>query len=152
MWAPRCQFPTDSEGRFPGGVLSPLCSHIHIPNGIMSEGPTMVRLPWGECHPKAAPQPLPTRYQLLRPDFLLQLCSRVHTFLCVPGLYGLYWETEPVEHLNPRVPLHFPLFSPVPHPCSEKNSLLFLFGFSAFIPSALFLDEVQQKSSSFCPL
>ena len=67
----------------------------------------MIKLPWGECHPKEAPQPLPTGYQLLRPDFLLRLHYHVHTILCVPGLYGLYWEAEPLEHLNPRVPLCF---------------------------------------------
>lgn len=98
--------PTDSAGRtFPGGVLCPLCSHIHIPNGITPEGPEMVRLPWGECHPKEAPRPLPNRYQLLRPDFLLQIYSHTHAFLCVPGLYGLYREVSLWEHLNPRVPL-----------------------------------------------
>lgn len=38
----------------------------------------MVKLPWGEYHLKEAPQPLPTRYQLFRPDFLLQLHSYAH--------------------------------------------------------------------------
>lgn len=86
--------PTDCGKNVPRGVLCPLCSHIHIPNGIMPEGPAMVKLPWGECHPKEAPQPLPNRYQLLRPDFLLQIYSRTHAFLCVPGLYGLCWEVS----------------------------------------------------------
>lgn len=159
MWVPRCQFPTDPEGRFPGGVLCPLCSHIHIPNGIMPEGPAMVKLPWGECHPKEAPQPSPTGCQLLRPDFLLRLHSHAHRPVC-PWPVWLILGSGASGTSESKGPTAFPLFLPVPHPCSErklpeKNSLLSSVScnsaLSTFIPSSLSLDEVQQKSSSFSP-
>lgn len=114
----------------------------------------MVQLPWGECHPKEAPQPLPTQYQLPRPAFLLQL----HSFLCVPGLNGLYWEAGSLHQPIPRAAYYFSFVLPSSlalhrEKTPRENSLFSCHSaFSTFIPSSLFLNKVQQKSSPFCLL
>lgn len=99
--------PLTEGRRFPGGVLCPLCPHIHIPNGIMPEGPTVVRLPWGECHPEEAPQLLSTQCKWPRPD----LCSNPLScgslaYMAYTGELGLWAVQTQGSYFT------FPLLSP----------------------------------------
>lgn len=122
----------------------------------MPEGLEMVRMSWSECHPQEVSQLLLTEYKLPRPTSYSS-STRVHTFQLVPGLYGLYWGAGPLGPPNPRGHTLFalPLFSPVPHPCSEtkllseKNSWLsFLscnFVFSTFISSSFFPKSIRNS-------
>lgn len=114
--------PTDSAGRtFPGGVLCPLCSHIHIPNGITPEGPAMVRLPWVNVTPRRplGPCPIGTSYS---DQTSCSKSTLALTPVC-PWSVWLILGSEPLGASKPKGPTLLVLCSPLfPIPTRREDS------------------------------